>query len=106
MKGTHTPGPWSSHPNCKEGKGTASWSIISDDSFATIAIVYKESIPSQQESNAKLLAAAPELLSALDYLLLHTVDDNLKHGIGLTENEEEARQRALDAIAKAKGEEA
>lgn len=43
---------------------------------------------------------ADELLAALDYLLQQTVDQDLKHGISLTEGEEEARQRALAIIAK------
>jgi hypothetical protein len=37
----------------------------------------------------------------LDYLLAQTVDQDLKYGIGLTEGEEDARAKALAAIAKA-----
>ncbi len=51
----------------------------------------------------RLRQAAPALLEALDYLLAQTVDMDLKHGIGLSEGEEDARAKALAAIAKAKG---
>jgi hypothetical protein len=45
---------------------------------------------------------AQELLEALDYLLEQTVDQDLKYGIELSEGEEDARQRALAVIAKAR----
>jgi hypothetical protein len=57
--------------------------------------------PQQQDANRRLIAAAPELLEALDYLLEQTVDMDLKYGIGLSEGEQEARKKALAAIAKA-----
>lgn len=59
--------------------------------------------PEQQDANRRLIAAAPELLDALDYLLEQTVDMDLKHGIELSEGEEDARAKALAAIAKAAG---
>jgi hypothetical protein len=55
----------------------------------------------QQDANRRLIAAAPQLLEALDYLLEQTVDMDLKYGIGLSEGEEAAREKALAAIAKA-----
>ena len=57
--------------------------------------------PEQQDANRRLIAAAPDLLEALDYLLEQTVDMDLKYGIGLSEGEEDARTKALAAIAKA-----
>src|SRR6266404_1051342 len=44
-----------------------------------------------------LMAAAPKLLEALDYLLAQTVDMDLKHGITLSEGEADARAEALSA---------
>ena len=41
-----------------------------------------------------------ELVAALDDLLEQTVDMDLKYGIGLSEGEEQARERALRAIAR------
>jgi hypothetical protein len=49
----------------------------------------------------RLQRAVPELLEALEYLLEQTVDMDLKHGIGLSEGEQDARANALAAIAKA-----
>jgi hypothetical protein len=59
--------------------------------------------PEQQDANRRLIAAAPELLEALDYLLEQTVDMDLKYGIGLSEGEQDARTKALAAIAKTNG---
>jgi hypothetical protein len=50
----------------------------------------------------RLREAAPELLAALDYLLEQTVDMDLKYGITLSEGEEDARAKALAAIARAR----
>ncbi len=57
--------------------------------------------PQPQDANRRLIAAAPELLEALDYLLEQAVDRDLKNGIGLSEGEEDVRAKALAAIAKA-----
>ena len=54
--------------------------------------------------NARLMAAAPELIEALDKLLAATVDEDLKYGISLTDAEKEARRFALSVIAKVVGE--
>ena len=54
-------------------------------------------------ANARLIAAAPDLLEALYYLLEQTVDQDLKYGIALSEGEEDARAKALTVIAKATG---
>ncbi len=44
-----------------------------------------------------------ELLEALDYLLKETVDSDLEYGIELTEGEHQARDKALEIIARAIG---
>jgi hypothetical protein len=49
----------------------------------------------------RVMVAAPKLLEALDGLLAQTVDMDLKHGIALSEGEQDARARALAAIAEA-----
>ncbi len=50
-----------------------------------------------------LAGAAPDLLDALNDLLQQTVVMDLQYGIALTEGEQEARAKALIAIAKARG---
>jgi hypothetical protein len=49
----------------------------------------------------RLMAAAPKLLDALHCLLEQTVDMDLKYGVTLGEGEQEARAKALAAIAEA-----
>jgi len=44
-----------------------------------------------------------ELVEALDYLLAQTVHMDLKHGITLSEGEEEARARGIAIISKVRG---
>ena len=51
------------------------------------------------QANARLFTAAPALLAALNYLLEQTVDQDLAHGITLTEGEADARQQALAIFA-------
>lgn len=53
--------------------------------------------------NAPIIAAAVELLEALDYLLEQTVDQDMKYGIALSEGEQDAREKALAVIAKVRG---
>jgi hypothetical protein len=51
----------------------------------------------------RLMVAAPQLLDALNHLLEQTVDMDLKYGVALSEGEQEARAKALAAIAEATG---
>lgn len=44
-----------------------------------------------------------DLINALNYLLEQTVDQDLAHGLELTEGEVDARQKAIRAIEKAGG---
>ena len=55
------------------------------------------------KSLARLVTQRDDLRKALDYLLQQTVDQDLKCGVMLTEGEEDARAKALDAIAQAEG---
>lgn len=102
----HTPGDWNVdghfivasdpariHPDIYIAE------VVSSDDEGRIAT------PRQQDANMRLIAAAPELLEALDYLLEQTVDMDLKYGIALSEGEADARQKAFDAIVKATDEE-
>src|SRR5947208_2777812 len=92
----HTPGPWDYDMDY----------IVAPDSSRRHPDLYIAEIahsddegriaaPEQQDANRRLIAAAPDLLEALDYLLQQTVDMDLKYGFGLSEREEEARAKAL-----------
>lgn len=100
----HTPGPWDYDMDyivAPDPNG-----VHRDIYIAEIAHADDEgriASPEQQDANRRLIAAAPELLEALDYLLEQSVDMDLKYGIGLSEGEEDARLKALAAIAKANG---
>lgn len=85
---SHTPGQWRSVKTSFNN-----WLIKT----AKVVICYRI----DEEADARLIAAAPELLEALDYLLEQTVDQDLKYGIGLSEGEMDARAKALAVIAKA-----
>ena len=51
----------------------------------------------------RVMHAGQKLLEALDYLLAQTVNMGLKYGITLSEGEEDARTKALSALAEATG---
>jgi hypothetical protein len=55
------------------------------------------------EREAHLVAAAPDLLAALEYLLQQTIEADLQYSTPLSEGEQEAEAMARAAINKAKG---
>jgi len=55
------------------------------------------------DAHLRVMHTRPKLLEALDYLLTQTVDMDLKYGITLSEGEQDARAKALAAIAEATG---
>lgn len=89
MKTQHTPGPWTFNEtiprmvSSKEGYITRD--ICRMDASTMSAL--------EQDANARLIAAAPDLLEALQYLMV-------AHG----EQLDQAFQMAQEAIAKATGE--
>lgn len=100
--------PWSLN---LDRDGTEDFGVILDadgDELVRSRFFWMAESPDDHETPPTLSAllmmkAAPKLLEALDYLLTQTVDMDLKYGITLTEGEEDARARALSAIAEAKG---
>ncbi len=108
----HTPGPWEFHEqgdanfyaitHFKERRKSVDWLL---SLHWLLSLQHNgEQLDFEQKANMLLIAAAPDLLEALDKLLAATVDEDLKYGITLTEAEEEARALALAAIAKTVGE--
>ena len=76
-----------------------------DAAESTFYRITGQQFTASYEANAhlQLMYAAEELAVALDFLLEQTVDMDLKHGIALTEGEEDAQNRALDALNRARG---
>ena len=87
----HTPAPWIAL------EGDYGWQIHSDKS-RWIANIKCESCPAHEEANANLIAAAPELLEALEMAL--ELEDFECHGYA----GETVAKKARQAIAKARGE--
>ncbi|MEO2089601.1 MAG: hypothetical protein ABGY75_08915 [Gemmataceae bacterium] len=98
--------PWSLQ---FERDGTEDYAVVRDADGREIAESTTFWMPEQDDpvpavlAAIRLMAAAPRLFAALDYLLEQTVDMDLKYGIGLSEGEEDARAIALSAIAEATG---
>ncbi|MEN6384599.1 MAG: hypothetical protein ABFD79_05320 [Phycisphaerales bacterium] len=105
----HTPAPWNVGSTCMPKSVDSNYLIHSANSIS-IAEVYKpndkfrcrEYNADVSRANARLIAAAPELLQALEEILI-AFSDSIRLG---GENAEKylAVQGAALAIAKAKGE--
>lgn len=81
----HTPGPWLTDRN-----------NVHTGQIATIHHCLDEA---EQEANARLIAAAPELLAALEnYLIQDEIAEGFGGGVGGS-----ARTQAIAAITKATG---
>ena len=92
MNAQHTPGPWT-----HEGQGDIT-GIENDPGNGCVgkvdvACVYLRTVPGRNESNARLIAAAPEMLRALRAIVEESNDPG-------------AVDFARAAIAKAEGEQA
>lgn len=94
---THTQGPWVVEPITNEEEA---YGVYASAENAFVAVT---PWGPNTEENAHLIAAAPDLLAALQYLLAQTIEADEDASIGLTEGEEEAAQMARAAISKAKG---
>lgn len=113
----HTPGPWSAH-NCavhptKNDAGTRFWDVCAGEVYKSpcprhvsgyiacpengVAQVFGE----RAEANARLIAAAPDLLEALQKVVsCFDIKD------GLSVRDEQAIKHAASVIYKATGEQA
>ena len=96
MTSKHTPGPWYWSHDYKTCDGRATWSLIGSDGYGILSCDGEENSPQglNDGANARLIAAAPELLEALKAVLANSLDSK-----GLAD----AHKQARDAIAKATG---
>lgn len=92
----HTPGPWKAFPS-DPADGAECYYLTAVELRGEIACIYGPQ-RDEQEANARLIAAAPELLEALEGLLAHLGPDGYIPNAGGT-----ATERARAAIAKATG---
>ena len=80
----------------------------SDGKFVDVMIAWVNTAYPEWEADAAFIVRAcnnhEKLIDALDNLLKQTVDQDLAHGIELTEGEKEARAKALAAFAKIEAE--
>jgi len=92
----HTKGPWKADWT---RPGKVSWRVVGSDGGGVAAIVATQNRdPEEKEANASLIAAAPELLEALEDLYLHA---GLIKNTGLVALEP-SLTKARAAIKKAK----
>ena len=90
MEAKHTPGPWKAIVD-PEG-----WELVASGRGQTIATF------DCSESDARLIAAAPDLLAALEKAA-DWIDAQLITANDITDYDNEVFRDALKAIAKAKG---
>ena len=98
----HTPGPW----RTKTGPGWHDTYIVGELVGAhepTIATVRVHNNQQHHMANARLIAAAPELLAALEVLLPMFADWHSEFPQHVGDKEAPALQNARAAIAKATG---
>ena len=88
----HTPGPWA----YENYRGTVH--VFIDNEGGTPSIC--KLVGNDKDANARLIAAAPDLLEALEYYV-EKVADLSRYGVMI---ETSLREKAEAAIAKAKGE--
>ena len=94
MTTAHTPGPWVARLTGYTGRASAEFVVTPLNSTRAVAHI-KHSTISPTEANARLIAAAPDLLLALETLLF-----NALHGNGL-DALQQGHAKARAAIDKA-----
>lgn len=96
----HTPGPWAVGPadwmiSQRHGMGYRNFPVRAPGG-CDVATVYCDEDDAEQDANVNLIAAAPDLLDAVEELLIYLADWD--------DPDNETCQRARAAVAKAKGE--
>lgn len=101
----HTPGPWyASRDEGSQYHFVSTSTVVVADTRACIAATGEELAESVSESNARLIAAAPDMLAALEDIA-NDLGDLMRH-CNKEGNAEQARlawAQARDVIAEARG---
>lgn len=94
MASNHTPGPWEIHP-----WGDADIEIVANDTTVCNVPGFNDETtdPSATTANAKLIAAAPELLNALEVMVA-----SFAGAMGLDENDLDADGESYDCVKQAR----
>lgn len=105
---SHTPGPWHvMGGELARRSGRVATIYATDDqelrylAHVPFDLVHAEHDPTPSEANARLIAAAPDLLAALEALLPHVKPMSMMANSGVT-----AVSAAYQAVRKARGEDA
>lgn len=105
----HTPGPWKVlRPTGDIGGQDHNWHVTdAEDTFVAHVFGFNHAIDDQSEANARLIAAAPQMLEALEacadyWHIKHNPGD--EHGELLSLSAERAQRLIRVALAAAKGE--
>lgn len=95
-----TPGPWILIP--AEYENTI-YHVEGQSDYPTVAAVFFRNTDEEAEANARLIAAAPELLEVVDDLLAWVFDMNQGAGNELDDDERARYLRAETILRKADG---
>lgn len=98
MSTTHTPGPWKAY-DATAGTHIVAENEEGDARVAYVKVCLADFSPKAQQANARLIAAAPELLAALEAL----VGEADLGEVDLDDGDRTKLDNARAAIAKAKG---
>lgn len=101
----HTPGPWKaiiSSVVTEQGETKPFCSISQSETGEDIA--YMTLRPHEVEANARLIAAAPDMINALKWLLDVSEGLSDRNDGTESENKQRAQHEARAAIARAEGE--
>ena len=100
----HTPGPWLAKFGLLGGGDRSVYGRAFDGSFKYICDRVRGGSPEQAEANARLIAAAPDLLEAAKLTALHFKRMNEHTDVNFMGDDEHECWAALNAaIAKAEG---
>lgn len=100
MEQTHTPGPWYTKSDYQNRIEV--YAELYDNSRTTASIASVGNCIMEGEANAHLIAAAPDLLAALEAITQHAYDDDTPLAAILGDFDD-MRSIAQAAIAKATG---